>query len=64
LGQDGRVDSSARPGHLGDVVDTKRRLADRRWRDMNYYAEAKSPVITAIMERAEAWAARENWELD
>ena len=24
--------------------DTKRHLAGRRWRDMNYYAEAKAPV--------------------
>jgi GrpB-like predicted nucleotidyltransferase (UPF0157 family) len=37
--------------------DAKRRLADRRWRDVNYYAEAKSPVIAEIMERARSWAA-------
>jgi GrpB-like predicted nucleotidyltransferase (UPF0157 family) len=30
----------------------KRELAGRRWRDMNYYAEAKSPVIAEIMARA------------
>jgi len=44
--------------------DTKRRLADRRWRDVNYYAEAKSPVIAEIMERARSWAARQGWHLD
>jgi len=30
----------------------KRSLADREWRDMNYYAEAKTPVIDEILERA------------
>ena len=32
---------------------TKRRLAGRRWPDMNYYADAKSPVIGDILARAE-----------
>ena len=31
---------------------TKRELAKREWSDMNYYAEAKSDVIRAIMARA------------
>lgn len=31
---------------------TKRGLADREWPDMNYYAEAKGPVIEAILGRA------------
>jgi GrpB-like predicted nucleotidyltransferase (UPF0157 family) len=31
---------------------TKRSLADREWRDINYYAEAKQPVIDAILQRA------------
>jgi GrpB-like predicted nucleotidyltransferase (UPF0157 family) len=31
---------------------TKRELAGRQWRDMNYYAEAKGPVIAEIMARA------------
>jgi len=31
---------------------TKRSLADREWPDMNYYAEAKRPVIDAILGRA------------
>ena len=44
--------------------DTKRRLASRRWRDINYYAEAKAPVIVEIMARAESWAARVHWRLD
>jgi len=44
--------------------DTKRHLAGRRWRDMNDYAEAKSPVVTDIMERAESWARRVGWRLD
>jgi GrpB-like predicted nucleotidyltransferase (UPF0157 family) len=30
----------------------KRALAGRRWRDANYYAEAKTPVIQAIKARA------------
>ena len=34
----------------------KRELATRTWRDMNDYADAKSPVITDITTRAEAWA--------
>jgi GrpB-like predicted nucleotidyltransferase (UPF0157 family) len=32
--------------------ETKRALAGRRWRDLNYYAEAKSPVIAEIKARA------------
>lgn len=35
----------------------KRELATREWGDMNDYADAKSPVITEITARAEAWAA-------
>jgi GrpB-like predicted nucleotidyltransferase (UPF0157 family) len=31
---------------------TKRGLADREWPDINYYAEAKSPVIAEILHRA------------
>jgi GrpB-like predicted nucleotidyltransferase (UPF0157 family) len=31
---------------------TKRGLAGREWRDMNYYAEAKGPVIKEILHRA------------
>lgn len=31
---------------------TKRELAQREWRDINYYAEAKGPVIFEILERA------------
>jgi GrpB-like predicted nucleotidyltransferase (UPF0157 family) len=44
--------------------ETKRRLARRRWRDTNYYAEAKSPVIAEIMGRARPWAAAESWGPD
>ncbi len=31
---------------------TKRELAQREWKDVNYYAEAKGPVIRAILARA------------
>jgi GrpB-like predicted nucleotidyltransferase (UPF0157 family) len=31
---------------------TKRELATRPWKDMNYYAEAKGPVINDILTRA------------
>lgn len=31
---------------------TKRELAKREWRDINYYAEAKGPVIADILARA------------
>jgi GrpB-like predicted nucleotidyltransferase (UPF0157 family) len=31
---------------------TKRELAERKWRDINYYAEAKGPTIEAILSRA------------
>ncbi|HVX29563.1 MAG TPA: GrpB family protein [Nitrolancea sp.] len=31
---------------------TKRELAQREWSDMNYYAEAKTDVIQAILRRA------------
>ncbi len=33
----------------------KRELATKTWRDMNDYADAKSPVIVDITARAEAW---------
>jgi GrpB-like predicted nucleotidyltransferase (UPF0157 family) len=33
---------------------TKQELATREWPDMNFYAEAKGPVIEAIIERAVA----------
>ena len=36
-----------------DYERTKRELAGR-WRDVNYYARAKSAVIQAIIDRAEA----------
>jgi len=41
----------------------KRALAAREWDDMNAYADAKSPVIMEIMERAERWAAQTGWAL-
>jgi len=44
-------------GHEHDRLlyeTTKRRLAGRQWPDMNYYAEAKSPVIEEILSRARA----------
>ena len=37
--------------------DTKRRLAQGDWAYVQNYADAKQPVISAIYERAEAWAA-------
>jgi len=37
---------------------TKQQLASRPWRDMNYYAEAKTPVIEEIMARALGVAGR------
>jgi GrpB-like predicted nucleotidyltransferase (UPF0157 family) len=30
----------------------KRELAQREWRDINYYAEAKGPTIREILTRA------------
>jgi len=36
---------------------TKRDLASRSWEDMNDYADAKSDVIAAVLERARAWRA-------
>lgn len=33
-------------------ADTKRGLTDREWPDINYYAEAKGPVIHDILDRA------------
>jgi GrpB-like predicted nucleotidyltransferase (UPF0157 family) len=38
--------------------NTKRTLLDRRWDDMNAYADAKTDVILAIKERARAARAR------
>jgi GrpB-like predicted nucleotidyltransferase (UPF0157 family) len=39
----------------------KRDLARRDWPTMNHYADARSEVISAIMTRAEAWAAEGGW---
>jgi GrpB-like predicted nucleotidyltransferase (UPF0157 family) len=36
---------------------TKRRLAGRRWGDMNDYAVAKTETVHAILTRARAWRA-------
>lgn len=33
----------------------KRDLAQQQWADMNYYAEAKTDVITEILSRARMW---------
>lgn len=43
---------------------TKHELAQRQWSDMNYYADAKSPVITEILGRARAWRAASAGEPD
>lgn len=37
---------------------TKRELARRDWPDVNLYADAKTEVISEIMERAEQWRRR------
>lgn len=42
----------ANPADRELYAATKRELAEREWRDVNYYAEAKTPVITAILARA------------
>ncbi len=39
--------------------DLKRRLAEREWDDINYYAEAKSALISDMLERAQAWERRD-----
>lgn len=36
---------------------TKRLLARQEWADMNYYADAKTDVISAILTRARQWRA-------
>lgn len=36
---------------------TKRSLARQEWADMNYYADAKTDVISAILNRARQWRA-------
>jgi len=45
-----RVDATDRDLY----ASTKRELLERRWDDMNDYADAKTEVITAIKERARA----------
>jgi GrpB-like predicted nucleotidyltransferase (UPF0157 family) len=36
-------------------AEAKRALAARSWSDMNYYADAKSEVITLVLGRARRW---------
>jgi GrpB-like predicted nucleotidyltransferase (UPF0157 family) len=38
-------------------ADTKKKLAQQRWSDMNYYADAKSSVVQQILGRAREWRA-------
>jgi GrpB-like predicted nucleotidyltransferase (UPF0157 family) len=38
-------------------ADRKRELAQRQWADVNDYADAKTDVVEAILERARAWDA-------
>lgn len=40
------------PADRDRYAAVKRELAQSEWRDINYYAEAKGPVIRAILERA------------
>ncbi|QVQ53614.1 GrpB family protein [Spiractinospora alimapuensis] len=40
-------------------ASTKRRLAERSWTDMNFYADAKTDTVLAILGRAHAWRARQ-----
>lgn len=42
----------AEPAERELYARTKLALAEREWPDMNYYAEAKSPVIDEILARA------------
>lgn len=42
----------ADPADRKRYEDAKRALAGREWADMNYYAEAKQPVIVEILKRA------------
>lgn len=46
----------ADPGDRKLYEDTKRSLADREWADINFYADAKRPVIDEILARA-GWKA-------
>ena len=49
--------------HEGDrslYADTKRRLAQQHWSDMNYYADAKTDVLLQILARARAWRATQS----
>jgi len=36
-------------------ASTKKKLAQQRWSDMNYYADAKSSVVQQILGRARDW---------
>ena len=49
----GRLRADAADRELYEA--TKRELATREWRDINYYADAKGPVIREILARA-GWA--------
>lgn len=39
---------------------TKMKLAQQRWDDMNYYAEAKSDVISKVLFRARIWRGQQS----
>jgi GrpB-like predicted nucleotidyltransferase (UPF0157 family) len=49
-----RVDANDRALYAAE----KRHLAERQWRDMNDYADAKNEVIIDILTRARAWRGR------
>ena len=42
----------AHPDDRARYAALKRRLAEREWPDMNYYAEAKGPLIRELLARA------------
>jgi GrpB-like predicted nucleotidyltransferase (UPF0157 family) len=50
-----RVDADDRALYAAE----KRHLAERPWRDMNDYADAKTKVINDILTRARAWRGRQ-----
>lgn len=54
----------AHPDEAAAYGAVKRELARRPWRDGNGYAEAKTPFISACLERADRWAIQTGWGPD
>lgn len=54
----------AHPQGVREYAAVKHRLAGRTWKDIDAYADAKTPFVHSALERAQRWAAETGWDPD